>query len=67
MAGGVAANSRLREMLRQRCENTARTIPSVADPLHGQRGHDRVRRLLQIQGGGSGRIWTLDAIPNLPL
>ena len=32
-----------------------KTVLSVADPLHGQRGYDRMRGVLQVYGGSQGR------------
>ena len=47
VAGGVAFNSRLREMLTKECEERGdRTVLPVAGVLHRQRGDDRLRGIL---------------------
>ena len=56
MSGGVSCNQALREQMAEACERAGlRLLTASAATLHGQRGDDRVCRVLAISGGDLSR------------
>ena len=65
VAGGVAANSRIRADLERACAGEGRqALPAAAVPVRGQRRHDRLPGLLRVCIGRGGPGPDLNAYAN---